>query len=275
MKSLFNPLIKLFVKSSIGWTFAKLIIRFAEWFRYERSKLDYLKAAQELNHYFIDLTVKDGYFKGLKYPSFSSFGSSLFPKLSGSYESELFPFFKELEVRNYDTIIDIGCAEGFYAIGFALKFPNATIQAFDIDEKARILCKEMAQFNGVEKHVIISEACTPSYLKSIGTNESTFIICDCEGYERNLFTKDNIESLKKADLLIELHPMHEQDVKEYLLDLFGQTHNLRLISSYDDNRKLFDLPEKYKEFSEIERQLLVTEGRSFSMDWLIAIPKNN
>lgn len=275
MKSFFNPLIKLLVKSSLGWAFAKLFIRGAEWFRYERSKFDQVKAEEKLIDYFKDLTVMDGYFVGLKYPSFSSFGSSLFPKLSGSYESELFPFFKEMETRNYHSIMDVGCAEGFYAIGFAIKHPNAKIQAFDIEPQARLLCKEMAVFNNVEQNIIISEGCSPDYLKTIDANESTFIICDCEGYERKLFNKDNIQFLKNADVLVELHPMYEKDVKEFLFDLFGQTHNLRIISSYDDNRKLFDLPKKYNALSKFERQLLVTEGRSFSMDWLIAIPKDN
>lgn len=261
------------MKSLIGWALAKLLIRFAEWFRYEKSKLDHAKATQKLANYFENLIVQDGYFKGLKYPSFVSFGSSLFPKLSGSYESELFPFFKEIENKNYNIIIDIGCAEGFYAVGFALKFPNAKIYAFDIEEKARVLCNDMAISNNVEKQIFISKAFTPQHLKQIDVNLSTFIICDCEGYERTLFNYDSIESLKKTDILIELHPMHEKDVKEYLFDLFNQSHNLRLISSYDDYRKLFDLPEKYEGFSEIERRLLVTEGRSFSMDWLIAFSK--
>ena len=273
MKSLLNPIIKLIVKSALGWSFAKIVIRFGEWFRYEKSKLDHLQATQILKEYFKDLTVKLGYFKGLKYPSFSSFGSSLFPKLSGSYESELFPFFKEMETKKYDTIMDIGCAEGFYAIGLALKYPNATVEAFDIEPEARRLCRMMAEVNNVNHQISISEACTPAHIKNIDTNLSTFIICDCEGYERTLFNEDNIKSLINADVLIELHPMHVKDVKEYLLQLFDKTHHLRLVGSYDDNRKLFDLPEMYDQFSNLERSFLVTEGRSFSMDWLIAIPK--
>ncbi|MGC4021912.1 MAG: hypothetical protein QM734_08190 [Cyclobacteriaceae bacterium] len=36
---------------------------------------------------FKSLEVKNGPFKGMKYPSLSSFGSTLFPKLLGSYET--------------------------------------------------------------------------------------------------------------------------------------------------------------------------------------------
>lgn len=273
MKAIFNPLIKWIVNTSIGWCIAKLIMRFAEWLRFEKSKLEHASATHKLKFFFNDLIVKDGYFKGLNYPGFSSFGSSLFPKLSGSYESELFPFFKQMETKKYDIIMDIGCAEGFYAIGLALKHLSATVEAFDIEPEARRLCRMMAEVNNVTNQIIISNECTPAHVKNIDTNLSTFIICDCEGYERTLFNEDNIKSLINADVLIELHPMHVKDVKEYLLQLFDKTHHLRLIGSYDDNRKLFDLPEMFDPFSKLERSLLVTEGRSFSMDWLIAIPK--
>ena len=74
-------------------------------------------AAKKLELMFTDLTVKNGPMAGLKYPSFSSFGSSIFPKLVGTYENELAPIINKLNATQYKLIIDIGCAEGYYAIG--------------------------------------------------------------------------------------------------------------------------------------------------------------
>jgi len=83
-------------------------MRIAEWFRYERSLLDHKIAKNTLITYFNDLVVRDVFFKGLKYSGFNSFGSSLFPKLSGTYVNELIHVFEmhpmfERKVKPYLT----------------------------------------------------------------------------------------------------------------------------------------------------------------------------
>ena len=151
--------------------------------------------------------------KGLKYPGFSSFGSSIYPKLSGTYESELTDVFLKLENNNYSCIIDVGCAEGFYAVGLAQRFKDAKIYAFDISQTAQQLCNEMAILNNVSDRVEIRKECTQGNIIALVQAKRSLLICDCEGYERYLFTKEIISSLKNSDLIIELHPMHEKDVK--------------------------------------------------------------
>ncbi|HMJ46906.1 MAG TPA: class I SAM-dependent methyltransferase, partial [Ferruginibacter sp.] len=191
----------------------------------------------------------------------------------GNYESELFPFFKEIEGKYYTEIIDIGCAEGYYAAGLALKFSASKIHAFDNDERAIQLCKELCAFNNVGSRVAVSGECSPDLMKQINEDKHNLVICDCEGCERYLFNSSNIGALEKSDLLIELHPMYIPDVKEYLSELFKNTHAINIISSHDDNRKIFDLAPTYNKLSRLEQLLLVQEGRAFSMDWLIAKSK--
>ena len=159
-------------------------------------------------------------------------------------------------------------------MGLAIKYPAAKVEAFDIDEKARILCMELAACNNVVDRVKVSGECSPSYLQNLDPDLRRLIICDCEGFERHLFDSSNVPTLKKTDLIIELHPMFEKDVSEYLFDLFNATHVTNIVSSYDDNRKLFDLPEAYKDLNDPERLKLVQEGRSFSMDWLTVVSKS-
>ncbi|WP_164972824.1 methyltransferase domain-containing protein [Lacibacter luteus] len=211
--------------------------------------------------------------KGLKYPGFASYGSSIFPKLSGTYESELADIFFQLEKNNYSCIVDVGCAEGFYAVGLAQRFKQAKVYAFDISETAQQLCKEMAALNNVSSQVEVKQECTAENLAALVLDQRSLIICDCEGYERHLFVRDTIDQLKTSDLIIELHPMHEKDVKEYLHQLFANTHVIEYAASYDDNRKIFELPDIYTSLSKIDRIKIVQEGRAFSMDWMIAKAK--
>jgi len=89
--------------------------------------------------------VLDGPFKGMKYPKNESFGSAFLPKILGTYEKEISSLVQSLLNSNYDIVLDVGCAEGYYAVGFA-KFGKARkVFAYDIQEKARKLCSEMAQ----------------------------------------------------------------------------------------------------------------------------------
>jgi len=274
MKKVLSPFVEFLVSNKYTWNICFFIIRFAEWLRFERSCLDHQKTDQTLIKYFNDLMVKDGFFVGLKYPGFNSFGSSLFPKLSGSYESELLPILKKIESTKYQSIVDIGCAEGFYANGLALKFPHSNIYAFDKEEFAQQLCKQMSILNNVNNRVIVGGLCTSEWLSSFDFAQKSLIICDCEGFEMGLFDQFCISNLSRCDLIIELHPMYERNVKQYLIDLFKNTHQLVFISSFDDSRKIFDLPSQYSSFNNLEKIRLVQEGRAFTMEWMIAYANN-
>ena len=94
--------------------------------------------------------VLSGPFVGMDYVQQAT-GSALMPKLLGSYEAELHETLEKIAATEYAAIIDIGCAEGYYAIGLAMRLPNAQVYAFDIDPEARELCTAMARLNGVEE----------------------------------------------------------------------------------------------------------------------------
>jgi hypothetical protein len=262
-----------FFKTSSASIITAIIGRIYEAFRYKVSLHNRAAATKKLKHYFSGLEVQNGIMKGLRYPSFISFGSSLFPKLGGTYEVELESVFMSFVKNEYKTIIDIGCAEGYYAVGLAKLFPSCQVLAFDIDETARSMCESMAILNQVKDRIQIEEKCTPELINQFPSEVRALIICDCEGYERHLFNSNNINVLKCTDLIIELHPMYEPDVKNYLHNLFKDSHHIRYISSHDDNRKIVDLNKQYENFLDLEKLLLVQEGRPYTMDWLILTPK--
>lgn len=272
-KRIFDPLIKVSVSNKISWSFFHFLIKFTEWVKFHRSKFERNSAENNLRSWFSDMTVKSGYFKRLKYNSFTSSGSSLFPKLLGSYESELHPVFLKFEVNNYEHIIDIGCAEGFYVVGMAIKYPNAKIHGFDINENALRLCYELAKANNVDDKITLAEKCDDLTLGNYPFSGRSLIICDVEGFERFLFTPTNIENLKNVDLIIELHPFIEEDVKEYLIGTFSNSHKINMISSFDNNRKIFDSSKILQKLNKTEQLLCVEEGRPFTMEWLIAESK--
>ena len=73
-------------------------------------------------------TIAAGPFAKMKY-SFESHGSSIVPKLVGSYEAPLESWIEEAIKNGYNRIIDIGCAEGYYAVGLAFREASPIIYA--------------------------------------------------------------------------------------------------------------------------------------------------
>jgi len=269
----FNKLIDLIIFTTPGKLFARVVKKINS---YLQAKINH-RAEQNRNNriasYFIDLTVKGGLFSGMKYASLESVGSQIFPKLAGTYEDELFPMLKLLSSNQYDLIVNIGHAEGFYAIGLAKLFPTNYVYAYDIDAHAEELCTRMALLNNVQDRVLIKGSCSAAILANITMGKRCLILCDCEGYERELFVKSNITAFADSHLIIELHPMDDALIKSYVTDLFNISHDLQFVSSHDTVRKIFELPNEFSIFSFGEKYKIVDEHRPFTMDWLIASPR--
>lgn len=180
-----------------------------------------------------ELTVINGPFKGLKYPDFISLGSTLIPKLLGSYEAELHNIIHEIIEFGYVEIWDVGCAEGYYAVGLAMRSPESKIIAFDIDVNSRNACLKMIELNNVKSQVSIQSKCDAKKINDFEFKRG-LIISDCEGFEYELFSKVNI-SEKNLNYLIEIHewPL-EFNMALKIGELFSRTHNLQIIESKSD-----------------------------------------
>lgn len=221
-----------------------------------------------------DLTVLNGPFKGMKYPSLNAYGSVICPKILGSYEKELNSLIETLCQKPYTSIVDIGCAEGYYAVGLALRIPEARVYAFDSSEQAQALCEEMAQTNAV------SIECCGSFrketFKEIDLSSKTLIICDCEGYEANIFDSEIAQELSHCDLLIESHDCINIEITEYLYTVFSKTHSITEIESIDDTLKAYryNYPE-LTSFSLKEKKEFLSEHRGHIMRWLYMEPKTS
>lgn len=218
-----------------------------------------------------ELTVRSGPFQGMKYPGAEAAGSALTPKLLGSYERELHPLIERLIAKGYDDVIDVGCAEGYYATGMALRLPGARVHAYDTSETARALCSSMAALNGVAERVSVKTTCTSETLINFPKPGRTLVIVDCESYEKVLFTAAVRDALKGCDVLIEMHDFLDVTISTELEALFGSTHELTTVLSTDDIQKAkhYQYPELAGLPIQVRFQLL-REGRPMIMEWLLA-----
>jgi hypothetical protein len=221
--------------------------------------------------YFSRLTVASGPFAGLRYPSGVAYGSALFPKLLGIYESELQPSLARFHDRNYDDIIDIGFAEGYYLIGLAQWFPAARIWGFDPSAAAHRLCTQLGEANAIPlpRLRLANEARDSSLAEAL--RGPSLVICDCEGFEAILFTPEKMNRWKHSDLIIECHDFIEPGLTDAITRLLAPTHEVECIPTRDPSLKIPQLPPAlHEQFSREELAQLVSEGRPAAQSWIVA-----
>jgi lipopolysaccharide biosynthesis glycosyltransferase len=183
-----------------------------------------------------DLKVNSGPFEGLDYSGIEMAGSSFPAKLLGTYEAELHNIIQEIISNKYPLIVNIGCAEGYYSVGLARKLPDAEIYAYDVDLHARRLLQKMTIQNQVEDRVIINRRFSLEDLKNFHQFDSGMLLCDCEGWEREIFSENSpdFQKLEKFDILMELHEFIHPGLSDYIENLFSSTHKIQSIRSVGD-----------------------------------------
>ncbi len=218
------------------------------------------------------LTVKSGPFVGMVYPTLAAAGSMLCPKILGTYESEIAGIFRPDYLNQFDVIIDVGCAEGYYAIGCAITTTRPRILAYDTSPDARKLCQAMDTSNGVSERVEIQGSCSCKDLSFL-TERRAFVISDCEGYEKDLFLKECVSFLEYSDVIIEVHSQYGVDIMA-IEKMFSQTHLTEVIYSKTDFEKAheYDVPDlKHAGIATVVEAL--AECRPLRMPWLHARSK--
>jgi hypothetical protein len=220
-----------------------------------------------------DLAVKHGPFRGMKYPRRRAVGSRLVPKILGSYERELHAIVERICSERYSEIVDIGCAEGYYAVGLAMRIETARVFAYDANDEALALCNSMAELNGVADRVVVNGACEPSDILAAPLTDRTLILCDCEGYEKQLFTEEAARRFARHDLLIEIHDNIEAEISSVIRRRFESTHRITAIASIDDAEKVrsYDY-EELKGYDASTRAMLLAENRGTIMEWFFMTP---
>lgn len=208
-------------------------------------------------------TVLSGPFKGMDYSLRASEGSRT-ARLIGAYEASLHPVIEEIIARAPDIIIDIGSAEGYYAVGMARRLPQTRVLARDASAKAQNLCRKLAEINGVADRVEVGGLFDHADFALCQTAK-TVVICDIEGAEDQLLDPTAAPGLLHADILVECHPATAENLVDRLKARFSPSHHIRQI-----DRKLDDsgLPDWMEELSDLDRLVTLWEWRAGPTPWL-------
>jgi hypothetical protein len=217
-----------------------------------------------------DLVVQNGPFAGMRYARALPAGSIFYPKLLGSYEAELHAIFDRIIRTKYTAVVDVGCADGYYAVGLAMRMPDVIVYAYDIDPSVREICAVNAKLNGVSDRMRIAPYCDAEELRRLDLGDHAFILCDCEGFEIELFPPDIVDHLANHDLLIEVHDFIDITIRDTMRERFSATHNATVVDSVDDYLKsdVFDFPQLTGKSRALKKEVM-SERRPGIMQWLI------
>jgi hypothetical protein len=213
--------------------------------------------------------VLSGPFEGMRYGAVISQCSLHYPKLLGSYESELHPWVQQVRECAYEVVVDVGAAEGYYAVGFARLMPAAKVIAYELDPGARQQLSKLASLNGLSRQVEIRGGCHPGELLNLKEKRGLMVM-DCEGYEEILLTEEVITKLAAWDFLIETHDGYSRGVTQRLIKRFSATHDVMIQETVHDLDKADRFPqERLAGLRREDQDLLMAEEREgANLRWL-------
>ena len=268
MNNLLNSQIVLLAKLAFGDLYDRLLGR-SELVRRERRRWRKLNIKLR----FLSGNVERGPFSGMAYlPRNSGFTYAL-PKLLGTYELELSESVERFVKHNVRSIVIIGAAEGYYAVGLARRLANAKVTAFEGVPKLRDLLASLASLNSVRDQIEIKEFCALSDLVNLQLTSPCLVICDVEGAERELMEPQRVQFLRDAIVIVEVHEdlTDSNELRHLIEGRFRSTHSVQHILPAARLRS--GLP-AFPSFDEWEFAELMYERSLSAQGWLVLVPYN-
>jgi|TARA_B100000795_G_scaffold260913_1_gene237218 hypothetical protein len=219
--------------------------------------------------------VAYGTFKGMKLSKNTYWSKNdIITHILGVYEKHVLKKIIEFSKKGNYPFIDIGAADGYFAIGMAFSETFKKIYAFEIDEEGRRSLNRNIENNLCKDKVVVDIEANFETLKEIvDKNKSAVILIDIEGSEFDLLDDNLLQLLSNCYIVCELHPTLSAngfEKQNMLINNAKAFFDVSIIQreSYSPN-KFSEL----NEFTDEERLIAFGEGRENNMNWLILEPK--
>lgn len=240
---------------------------------YDRLQLTKEKIRMDADNLF-EKKVAYGPFKGMLLSDEVWWGKyDLLSKYLGQYEEHVMDEVLSLS-KSFDHFIDIGAADGYYAIGVLKGNLFSSSTCFEISPKGQHVINSNADLNGVSGQLsVFGEANVNDISREIKRKGPSLVLCDIEGAEFDLFSLEMLEVLKDCAVIIELHdsflPQFLERRKQLIsnAEKFFDVHYLVRANPNVNNYK------ELESWNDDERMLAFSEGRPVRMDWVCFLPK--
>ena len=219
--------------------------------------------------------VQYGLFKGMELGGevwWSKYDLST--KILGVYEEHVLARIGEFYSASSAPFIDIGAADGYFAVGVAKSLPAAKVFAFEISDRGRSVLQNNAQLNECSSAIAVGDEATYEALANIiSMHQSALVLIDIEGDEYQLLDSEMLSLLSSSTVIVELHPRKVADgwhLQQKLMQDAAKFFETEILVRETYNPNMF---EELSEFSDEDRLLAFSEGRKAVGLWLILTPK--
>lgn len=222
-------------------------------------------------------TVLSGPFKGMHLSLTPVSSRNLLGYLLGTQEIELHDVVRRVIARDYPRIINIGAADGYYAIGFLRRMTRTKVVAFEGAHEHHAGLMRAAELNGVSSRFELRGFCHPEDLSSeFGALDGpALVLADIEGGEVDMLDPAKVAGLSDVDILVETHDAFVPNCTAKLMARFTGTHVIEQIVARP--RALADFPSTI--IPELSRFMphtaveLMNERRTGTQKWLYLTAK--
>lgn len=213
--------------------------------------------------------VMQGPLKGLTFLDQSAEGCHI-AKLLGCYEQPLQPWIEKAIEASYPTILNIGCAEGYYAVGMVRRMPHTHMHAHDLSPQAQQSCIALACTNHVRERVTVGGLFRPEDFAGFtsSADRRLLVLCDVEGAERELLDPAMSQALCSMDLIVESHECLVPGITSTLIERFGASHRVTQVHD-NGQRRLENAPEWFCKLAHLDQLLATWQWRSGATPWLV------
>ena len=192
-------------------------------------------------------------------------------RLLGAYEMELWGSIEEVLAANPDAVINLGCAEGYYAVGLALRLPGAVVHAIDRNPEALVACEAAAKANRAEAKLRLEVGASLELVEPFLSRVARpFVLMDCEGAEIDIVPRLSGPIVEKSIFLVECHDFKDRKTTSTLAGRLSATHEIVIVEGQRRD------PSHFAELSGVEPQLAaaaLSENRPEPMHWIFARPR--
>lgn len=222
----------------------------------------------------LNWTVGYGPFRGLRLePETWWIRASFGAMMLGLYEREILDCLTALP-RSYTCFVDIGAANGYYVVGAVRSGLFRESHAFETDSRRHTSITANARLNGVADQVALYGQADAALLSALFAHRADHVavLVDIEGHEFTLLSNQFFGIFRTSVLIVELHDFLFENGSERLQRLRAiaeRTHRIESITT--GARDLSGFSELTK-WSDTDRWLLCSEGRSQLMTWWVLHP---
>jgi len=192
----------------------------------------------------------------------------------GIYEYEILVELEVLLEGQNKTFIDIGAADGYYAVGALFSGLCGKVICFEQSEAGRTTIRDNWKANGAHGSLIVQGEANNESLSALKESDvnNAVVLIDVEGAEFDILTEPVLEKLKRCVVILEVHNWAEDFVSRYT-GLLQRLHAYFDIEKID--RKTVDLYSfsELRDLTDDNRALLGSERRPCAMRFLKLLPR--